>query len=66
MKFACLGYIDEKRWNAMSQRERDAMIEECLAYDDELVKSGRWSTAGNRCKASERPRPCGGRAASWS
>jgi hypothetical protein len=40
MKFACLGYGDEKKWAAMSQSERDAMIEESFAYADELHKKG--------------------------
>ena len=36
MKFVCLGYSDEKLWDAMSESEREAMIEECFAYDDVL------------------------------
>lgn len=46
MKFACLGYIDKKRWSAMPVDERDAIIEECLSYDDELVASGNWVDGG--------------------
>jgi hypothetical protein len=40
MKFICLGYSEEKKWDALSQSERDALIEECFAYDDVLRKSG--------------------------
>ena len=40
MKFACLGYMEEDKWQRMSENERKAMIDECLAYDDELRKNG--------------------------
>jgi hypothetical protein len=40
MKFICLGYAEEKKWDGMSQTERDAMMEECFAYDDVLRKNG--------------------------
>jgi hypothetical protein len=40
MKFICLGYSDEKMWDALSKREIDAMIEECFVYDDLLRKNG--------------------------
>jgi hypothetical protein len=32
--------MEEKKWDAMSQSERDAFIAECLAYDEELRKNG--------------------------
>lgn len=40
MKYICLGYMDEKVWDAMSESERKAFIDESLAYDDELRKNG--------------------------
>ncbi|MCI0349582.1 MAG: YciI family protein [Acidobacteriales bacterium] len=40
MKFICLGYTEEKKWEAMTRKERDAKMEECLAYDDVLRKNG--------------------------
>jgi hypothetical protein len=46
MKFICLGYTEEKKWDAMSKNERDAMIEECFAYDDVLRKHGHWVSGG--------------------
>ena len=42
MRFACLGYADENLWIAMSDEERESMIEECLAYDDALRRGGHW------------------------
>jgi hypothetical protein len=40
MKYICLGYIEEGKFEAMSEGERNAMLDECFAYDDELRKGG--------------------------
>jgi hypothetical protein len=40
MKFVCLGYFDDKKWEALSETEQKAFIEECFAYDDVLRKGG--------------------------
>lgn len=40
MKFICLGYADEKMWTTMSDNERNAFMDECLAYDDVLRQHG--------------------------
>ena len=40
MKYVCLGYIEDGKWERLSERERSAMMEECFAYDDELRKNG--------------------------
>jgi hypothetical protein len=41
MKFVCLGYYDESRWEAVSEAERDGFIDECFGYDfDVLQKNG--------------------------
>jgi hypothetical protein len=40
MKYLCLGYLDGKRYEAMSQSQRVAIMDECLAYDDVLWASG--------------------------
>ncbi len=40
MKYVCLGYFDEKQWETKSESEREAIIEECFAYDDVLRKGG--------------------------
>lgn len=40
MKYICLGYMDPKKWETMSERERNAMMDECFAYDDVLRKKG--------------------------
>jgi hypothetical protein len=40
MKYICLGYVDEKNWEKMSESEFNAMADECFAYDDVLRKNG--------------------------
>lgn len=40
MKYLCLVYQDERKLNSLSAREYDALIEEMLAYDHEMQRSG--------------------------
>lgn len=40
MKYICLGYFDEKKWETMSESEQNAFMDECFAYDDLLRKNG--------------------------
>jgi hypothetical protein len=40
VKYICLGYMDPKKWETMSERERNAMMDECFVYDDVLRKKG--------------------------
>jgi hypothetical protein len=40
MKYLCLGYYEQKTWQAMPSREREALLQECQAYDEALWKSG--------------------------
>ena len=43
MKYICLGYYDEKKWETMSDSERNAFMDECFAYDDELRRNGHFA-----------------------
>lgn len=43
MKFVCLGYIAETKWETMSESEQQAMMDECFAYDDVLKKNGHFA-----------------------
>ncbi len=43
MKYICLGYMEEKKWETMSESERNAMMDECFAYDDVLRKNGHFA-----------------------
>ena len=40
MKFVCFGYYDETKWEGLSAREQNAMMDECFAYDDVLRREG--------------------------
>ncbi|MEX2121343.1 MAG: YciI family protein [Pirellulales bacterium] len=40
MKYVCLGYLDEKKWETASESEQNALMDECFAYDDLLRKDG--------------------------
>lgn len=40
MKFVCLGFISESKYEALSEAEGQRMMEECFAYDDELRRGG--------------------------
>ena len=43
MKYICLGYIEENKWETMPENERNAMMDECFAYDDVLRKDGHFA-----------------------
>ena len=45
MKYLCLIYYDEATLNALSKRELDGLIDEALAYDEVLRKSGHYLTS---------------------
>ena len=40
MKYICLGYMEEEKWDTMTDAQRNAFMEECFAYDDVLRKNG--------------------------
>lgn len=40
MKFLCLSYIDERKFDILSESERETFIKDCFAYDDVLKKNG--------------------------
>jgi hypothetical protein len=40
MKFICLGYLEERKWDEMSAHNRTALMNQCLAYDEELRQGG--------------------------
>ena len=43
MKYICLGYMEEEKWETMSESERNAMLDDCFAYDDALRKNGHFA-----------------------
>jgi hypothetical protein len=40
MKYLCLAYYDEKKFDALPKAELDALVGQCPRYDAELRKSG--------------------------
>ena len=40
MKYLCLAYYDEKKFDAMPKAEVDALVSKCKAHDQELHESG--------------------------
>ena len=42
MKYLCPVYVDEKKLDALSSSESDALDGDALAYDEELRKSGHY------------------------
>lgn len=40
MKFICLGYLDESKWDGKSEEERRRFMNECFDYHNELLRSG--------------------------
>jgi hypothetical protein len=40
MKYICLGYMDESKWETMTEEERNSFMDEAFAYDEELKKKG--------------------------
>jgi hypothetical protein len=43
MKYICFGYYDKDKFDAMTEAERNAMLDECFTYDDELRKNGQFA-----------------------
>ncbi len=43
MKYICLGYIAPNKFESLSETDRNAMVDECFTYDDELRKNGHFA-----------------------
>jgi hypothetical protein len=43
MKYICLGYIEPNKFETMSEGERNAMLDACFTYDNELRKNGHFA-----------------------
>jgi len=41
VKFLCLGYYDEKKFNALPKAQLDALVSKCRTHDEALRKSGK-------------------------
>ena len=60
MKFLCLGYYNEKKFDALPKAELDAIVRQCQTHDEALRKSGHLLTVASlappRTTTSVRPR----------
>jgi hypothetical protein len=43
MKYICLGYIAPNKFESLSETDRNAMVDECFTYDDELRANGHFA-----------------------
>ena len=43
MRYACLGYYDEKAFEALPAAEQERLIQDCFAYDDQLKRAGHFA-----------------------
>ena len=43
MKYICLGYIEPGKFENLAETERNALMDECCTYDDELRKNGHFA-----------------------
>jgi hypothetical protein len=43
MRFICLGYADQTKFQTMDEQELQRMMEECMAYDDVLRDNGHFA-----------------------
>jgi hypothetical protein len=43
MKYVCLGYIAPGKFEGLSEGERNAMVDDCFAYDDVLRSRGHFA-----------------------
>jgi hypothetical protein len=43
MRYVCLGYIDQARWQNLPEAERNAVMDGCFTYDDELRRGGHFA-----------------------
>jgi len=43
MKFVCFGYVEADRFETLNKSEQNAIIDECLTYDDVLRKNGHFA-----------------------
>lgn len=40
MKYICLGYIEDKYFSELSEKEQHEFMDACFVYDEELQKNG--------------------------
>lgn len=63
MKYLCLAYYDEKKFETLSGADLDAIVRDVRPYDEDLLRTGRLVAAGSLgpTRASTTIRPRGGK-----
>ena len=62
MKYLCLAYGDQKKMEALSKAEFEALKAQCQVHDEELKKSGHYVSGESLEWAAMAIRPRGGKA----
>lgn len=47
MKYLCLGYYDEEKFNALPNEELQALVKKCRTHDEALLKTGKVLVIGS-------------------
>jgi len=53
MKYICLGYHDEKSWEGKTEADQQAMMDECFAYDDDVLRKNGHFAGGEALQGTE-------------
>jgi hypothetical protein len=43
MKYLCFGYYDKRKFDGMTESQRNAIFDSCFEYDDHLRANGNWA-----------------------
>jgi len=62
MKYLCLAYGDQKKMEALTKAEFEALLAQCRVHDEELKKSGHYVSAQSLEWATMSIRPRNGKA----
>lgn len=46
MKFFCIGYYDEKGWDGMTPADQAQLVDDCLSFDEDVLRKGRHFVSG--------------------
>ncbi len=46
MKYACFGYFDEEKFAKVPEAQALAMMDDCIAYDDAVIRGGGYWAGG--------------------
>lgn len=53
MKYACFGYFDEEQFAKVPETKALAMVDDCIAYDDEVIRQGGYWVGGEGLESAK-------------